>query len=155
MSLARHMCGNEESLCLRCSAPVEMPADYCGPCDRVVEAARVICNYIYGPWSSLQYGEQERGKCLLAADAVLKGGVNDDYSRVQRLHEALSKVTWMAEEWFEHNGSGWVGAEDYAADIRLARSMLSTIGQIHASDCSTHNEPASPNGPCDCGATIA
>ena len=25
----------------------------------------------------------------------------------------------------------------------------------HASDCATHNEPASPNGPCDCGAAPA
>lgn len=25
-------------------------------------------------------------------------------------------------------------------------------GVIHASDCSVHNEPAYPNGPCDCGA---
>lgn len=24
---------------------------------------------------------------------------------------------------------------------------------IHKSDCATHNEPAYPNGPCDCGAT--
>lgn len=23
---------------------------------------------------------------------------------------------------------------------------------IHASDCAVHNMPASPNGPCDCGA---
>lgn len=25
---------------------------------------------------------------------------------------------------------------------------------IHASDCAVHNEPAYPNGPCDCGAVI-
>jgi hypothetical protein len=23
---------------------------------------------------------------------------------------------------------------------------------VHASDCATHNMPAMPNGPCDCGA---
>ena len=27
---------------------------------------------------------------------------------------------------------------------------LLPIGQGHASDCSVHNEPAYPNGPCDC-----
>ncbi|WP_418219853.1 hypothetical protein [Burkholderia metallica] len=25
---------------------------------------------------------------------------------------------------------------------------------IHASDCAVHNEPAYPNGPCDCGAIL-
>lgn len=26
---------------------------------------------------------------------------------------------------------------------------------IHASDCAVHNEPAYPNGPCDCGAAVS
>ena len=25
---------------------------------------------------------------------------------------------------------------------------------LHDSDCSTHNEPAAPKGPCDCGAEL-
>lgn len=25
-------------------------------------------------------------------------------------------------------------------------------GKVHASDCAVHNEPAMPNGPCNCGA---
>jgi hypothetical protein len=25
---------------------------------------------------------------------------------------------------------------------------------LHDSDCAVHNEPATPNGPCDCGAAI-
>jgi hypothetical protein len=38
---------------------------------------------------------------------------------------------------------------------KFARMMLGTMGRIHTSDCSTHNEPASPNEACDCGAEIA
>lgn len=78
----------------------------------------------------------------------------DDYSRIKNLHAALGKVTWMAEEWLEHTASGCTNSGVYEADIREARMMLSTIGRAHASDCSMHNEPASPNGPCDCGAAI-
>ncbi|UPT53172.1 hypothetical protein [Synechococcus phage Ssp-JY42] len=33
--------------------------------------------------------------------------------------------------------------------INLAREVLTPR---HASDCAVHNEPAMPNGPCDCGA---
>ena len=42
-----------------------------------------------------------------------------------------------------------------------ARQAISDVGHcecsacvtLHASDCSVHNEPAYPKGPCDCGAT--
>ena len=34
----------------------------------------------------------------------------------------------------------------------LADMSTTKTGPVHASDCAQHNEPAYPNGPCDCGA---
>lgn len=36
--------------------------------------------------------------------------------------------------------------------LEIARAAASKADTVHASDCATHNEPAYPNGPCDCGA---
>lgn len=75
MSLARHRAGHDdEALCLGCAEPVELPADYCGACEKELGVAEIICLHIYGPWEALQFGSRERMKCLLAAKAVLAAG---------------------------------------------------------------------------------
>lgn len=43
-------------------------------------------------------------------------------------------------------------SRSYSAAARKALG-LDPIPTEHASDCATHNEPAYPAGPCDCGAT--
>ena len=37
------------------------------------------------------------------------------------------------------------------ADL-VVEAMTKSDACMHASDCATHNMPAMPNGPCDCGA---
>jgi hypothetical protein len=40
---------------------------------------------------------------------------------------------------------GWIALYLHAS------SLLDRLERLHASDCATHNEPAAPAGPCDCG----
>lgn len=48
------------------------------------------------------------------------------------------------------------GIRSYLATTRGALVTMSRVpGDGHASDCATHNMPASPNGPCDCDAALA
>jgi hypothetical protein len=47
-----------------------------------------------------------------------------------------------------------LSAERDQLAARLAEAR-DAAGDGHASDCATHNEPAMPNGPCDCGASSA
>ena len=50
-------------------------------------------------------------------------------------------------------GSSVVGEFDSQtlADL-VVEAMTKSDACMHASDCATHNMPAMPNGPCDCGA---
>lgn len=50
-------------------------------------------------------------------------------------------------------GYGHVFSSEGHIDMHgLALSRQAQV--VHASDCAMHNEPASPNGPCDCGALL-
>ena len=49
----------------------------------------------------------------------------------------------------------YVGANGYpqlAEDIGKRIDAITQGKKDHSSDCATHNEPAMPNGDCDCGA---
>ena len=44
-----------------------------------------------------------------------------------------------------------VAGEIYPCKRAIFDATYELAGLVHASDCATHNEPAMPAGPCDCG----
>jgi len=44
-----------------------------------------------------------------------------------------------------------VAGEIYPCKRAIFDATYELVGLVHASDCATHNEPAMPAGPCDCG----
>lgn len=59
------------------------------------------------------------------------------------LYEAACDMAEYVPGYFAEK---WVHRES----IENAKNFLLVIGDGHKSDCSTHNEPAYPNGECDC-----
>lgn len=60
-------------------------------------------------------------------------------------------------QWWARTGWGFHGADEvgpFASPIEAAEAMADKLDAAgkHQSDCATHNEPAMPAGPCDCGA---
>ncbi|GAB3416838.1 hypothetical protein NX774_12025 [Massilia agilis] len=47
------------------------------------------------------------------------------------------------------------GAYYRVEDVQALLATKAAQPAVHASDCAMHNEPAMPNGPCDCGARPA
>jgi hypothetical protein len=62
---------------------------------------------------------------------------------------------WMIDQ---GNACGCRGTDDMCPCQNVATTGCNSPGQPkavvadHASDCAVHNEPAYPNGPCNCGA---
>jgi hypothetical protein len=93
----------------------------------------------------------------------------------QKIHDKLIELGWAppqeprAEHWLEaiRVSQSIFGPLDYLNIEQRARSLAQAeqaakgcqcaacTSTPHASDCSVHNEPAYPNGPCDCGAEQA
>lgn len=56
--------------------------------------------------------------------------------------------------------ASWAAGNAFAATVRKLKTdhcMCAACkdGVLHKSDCSVHNMPAYPNGPCDCGAALS
>lgn len=60
------------------------------------------------------------------------------------------------DKWYESNANGSIPLERGPWKV-TAFAPWPDIGDIevsHTSDCAVHNEPAMPNGPCNCGAKL-
>jgi len=77
-------------------------------------------------------------QAVRASDTIGSGGGE----AVAKLQEELAQTL---EELIDHNG-------DSMDDARQKR--VDQLRERHWSDCAVHNEPAMPNGPCDCGGYI-
>ena len=69
-----------------------------------------------------------------------------------------SRLTCADAENIRRRRSLGEAGQALAAEYGVHKSLITMIVKgrrwaIHTSDCATHNEPALPNGPCDCGAT--
>jgi len=62
--------------------------------------------------------------CALHNEPASPNGPCDCMS-LQDLAHALGSVLWMAEEWYEHNGSASTCAEGHRAALEHAKAMLS------------------------------
>jgi len=73
-----------------------------------------------------------------------------DLSGLAALRKELNRISWDGAD------DGWNRAIT-AVQKRIADILATKAAQpeAHASDCAVHNEPAMPNGPCDCGAQPA
>lgn len=69
----------------------------------------------------------------------------------ERIARAISK--WpLHQDGFYRDGvySEAVHERWKSVAFTQADEILALVGAGHDSDCATHNEPAMPNGPCDC-----
>ena len=65
------------------------------------------------------------------------------------MREALNSLCKLAL-----SGESVLWTAEYDA-ARRAITAANAVSDIHASDCAVHNEPAYPNGPCNCDAASA
>jgi len=96
----------------------------------------------------------------LDPEHVMHAALTAALAALERTHvvvpkdKAAASIAYMVAEWYYG-----VGRKHIPADLiekRLSRfAMLAAATEhsvLHKSDCAVHNEPASSNGPCDCGA---
>lgn len=95
------------------------------------------------------------GVALVAYFAALLGEAGesrrvraDDEHWLTRYEEDLDRYDELALAVANSPARSKAHAE---AVLDLLEHRAKSRPDIHLSDCSTHNEPAYPNGPCDCG----
>ena len=102
-----------------------------------------------------EYADQRHTYLLPNArrNPASSGYGGDDISRCSD-HEYFSCAACRKQYWHDHEppqqGYEWCGT--YSIGKQFAHLFLrwSEKKLPHDSDCATHNEPAMPNGPCDC-----
>lgn len=72
--------------------------------------------------------------------------------QIQELEEASKPLVEFLRSNFNPHVTVIVTGQ--SAEMVEGLATVMPFGDLHASDCAVHNEPAYPAGPCDCGATV-
>ena len=109
-------------------------------------------------WPVLSVTPEQPGKCWTKEEALCAyREVNEALTRLQTPSRYRLNIGFKFEEEArcEHCNSTWTEVgPDYnggcCEEDERANPLAPQLGE-HSSDCAVHNEPAMPNGPCDCG----
>ena len=100
--------------------------------------------------------DQEDRVLLMAQNSPTWDLSTNDREALAAVLEALTTERrdhqhWLAEAKLAADRADGAEQAMFAAGEKYGRDHSKLDARVHRSDCATHNEPAEPIGPCDCG----